>query len=200
DDLPSPPDSSRPALRRLERDFQRARDPGHRPGRLSSRIRRGGLSDRAQRARRAGARQCGDLPAAVERRAGFFQKRIFRFRRRGFEAGAGETDPDLVRRRHAGGLPARTTLPTFAKLVAYSRALCEKAGKPRLTAAVMPFTSVGTNRNDALKDIDVPSLIAEANKYPTWVKPPSGVFSALEDIRGFILAGSPAEIARAARD
>jgi len=99
-----------------------------------------------------------------------------------------------------GWMPARTTLPTFAKLVAYSRALCEKAGKPRLTAAVMPFTSVGTNRNDALKDIDVPSLIAEANKYPTWVKPPSGVFSALEDIRGFILAGSPAEIARAARD
>src|SRR5581483_6306573 len=70
-----------------------------------------------------------------------------------------------------GWMPARTTLPTFAKLVAYSRALCEKAGKPRLTAAVMPFTSVGTNRNDALKDI-----------------------------RGFILAGSPAEIARAARD
>src|SRR5581483_9515159 len=79
DDLPSPPDSSRPALRRLERDFQRARDPGHRPGRLSSRIRRGGLSDRAQRARRAGARQCGDLPAAVERRAGFIKNEYFDF-------------------------------------------------------------------------------------------------------------------------
>lgn len=98
-----------------------------------------------------------------------------------------------------GWMPARTTLATFAKLVEYSRGLCEQAGKPMLTAAVMPFTSIGKNRDGALKNIDVPSLIAEANKFPTWVKPPSGVFSSLQDIRGFILAGTPAEIAREAR-
>jgi alkanesulfonate monooxygenase SsuD/methylene tetrahydromethanopterin reductase-like flavin-dependent oxidoreductase (luciferase family) len=96
-------------------------------------------------------------------------------------------------------MPARTTLATFAKLIDYSRGLCETAGKPLLSAAVMPFTSVAGNREAALKNVNVASLIAEANKFPTWVKPPSGLFSSLDDIRGFLLAGAPAEIAREAR-
>jgi probable F420-dependent oxidoreductase len=98
-----------------------------------------------------------------------------------------------------GWMPARTTLATFAKLVEYSRGLCEQAGKPMVSAAVMPFTSVARDRDAALRDINVPSLIAEANKFPTWVKPSGGVFSSLEDICGLILAGTPADIAREAR-
>jgi alkanesulfonate monooxygenase SsuD/methylene tetrahydromethanopterin reductase-like flavin-dependent oxidoreductase (luciferase family) len=42
-------------------------------------------------------------------------------------------------------------------------------------------------------------LIAEANKFSTWVKPSNGVFSTLDDIRGFVLAGTPADIAREAQ-
>jgi len=98
-----------------------------------------------------------------------------------------------------GWMPARTTLATFAKLVEYSRGLCEQAGKPMVSAAVMPFTSVARDGDAALRDINVPSLIAEANKFPTWVKPSGGVFSSLEDIRGLILAGTPADIVREAR-
>ena len=98
-----------------------------------------------------------------------------------------------------GWMPARTTLATFAKLVEYSRGLCEQAGKPMVSAAVMPFTSVARDRDAALRDINVPALIAEANKFPTWVKPSGGVFSSLEDIRGLILAGTPADIVREAR-
>jgi alkanesulfonate monooxygenase SsuD/methylene tetrahydromethanopterin reductase-like flavin-dependent oxidoreductase (luciferase family) len=97
-----------------------------------------------------------------------------------------------------GWMPARTTLATFAKLVEYSRGLCVQAGKPMISAAVMPFTSVGRTRDAAIRDINVPSLIAEANKFSTWVKPPGGVFSSLEDIRGFIFTGTPADIAREA--
>ena len=98
-----------------------------------------------------------------------------------------------------GWMPARITLATFAKLIAYIRELCQNAGKPMLSAAVMPFTSVSEDRDTALGHINVESLIAEANKFPTWVKPPSGTFSTLQDIRGFILAGTPADIAREAR-
>jgi probable F420-dependent oxidoreductase len=98
-----------------------------------------------------------------------------------------------------GWMPARTTLATFAKLIDYSRGLCETAGKALLSTAVMPFTSVAGNREAALKNVNVASLIAEANKFPTWVKPPHGVFSTLDDIRGFLLAGTPADIAREAR-
>jgi alkanesulfonate monooxygenase SsuD/methylene tetrahydromethanopterin reductase-like flavin-dependent oxidoreductase (luciferase family) len=42
-------------------------------------------------------------------------------------------------------------------------------------------------------------LLGQANKFPTWVKPPSGVFSRLDDIRGLILAGTPADIVRETR-
>lgn len=94
-----------------------------------------------------------------------------------------------------GWMPARTTLATFAKLMAYIRDLCNKAGKPMISAAVMPFTSVSRDRETALNEVDIESLIAEANKFPTWVKPASGMFSKLDDIRGFILAGTPDDIA-----
>jgi probable F420-dependent oxidoreductase len=93
-----------------------------------------------------------------------------------------------------GWMPARTTLATFRKLIAYIRELCQRAGKPMISAAVMPFTSIGKDREAALSRINIESLIAEVNKFPTWVKPASGIFSKLDDIRGFILAGTPADI------
>jgi probable F420-dependent oxidoreductase len=98
-----------------------------------------------------------------------------------------------------GWMPARITLATFAKLVEYTRELCESAGKPMISAAVMPFASVAKDREAALSKIDTDALIAEARKYPTWVKPASGTFSTLDDIRGYILAGTPADIVRETR-
>ena len=98
-----------------------------------------------------------------------------------------------------GWMPARTTLATFEKLVDYIGELCKNAGKPMISAAVMPFTSVAANRAKALAPVNIEALITEGNKFPTWVKPTSGIFSTLDDIRGFILAGTPADIAREAR-
>jgi alkanesulfonate monooxygenase SsuD/methylene tetrahydromethanopterin reductase-like flavin-dependent oxidoreductase (luciferase family) len=98
-----------------------------------------------------------------------------------------------------GWMPARITLATFKRLADYTRDLCEKAGKLMISAAVMPFTSVARDRETALSGVNIESLIAEANKFPTWVKPASGMFSKLDDIRGFILAGTPADIASETR-
>jgi probable F420-dependent oxidoreductase len=98
-----------------------------------------------------------------------------------------------------GWMPARTTLPTFEKLIQYIRGLCENVGKPMISAAVMPFTSVAPNRAAALAPVNIDALIAEANKFPTWVKPASGRFCSLDDIRGLILAGTPSDIMREMR-
>jgi alkanesulfonate monooxygenase SsuD/methylene tetrahydromethanopterin reductase-like flavin-dependent oxidoreductase (luciferase family) len=95
-----------------------------------------------------------------------------------------------------GWMPARITLPTFARLIGYIRELCRSAGKPMISAAVMPFTSVAKDRQTALSKVDMGALIAEANKFSTWVKPSSGAFATPEDIRGLILAGTPEDIAR----
>ena len=94
-----------------------------------------------------------------------------------------------------GWMPARITLATFTKLIDYTRGLCQKTGKPMIRTAVMPFTSVSKDRDAALSEVNTESLIAEANKFSTWVKPPSRMFPNLDDIRGFILAGTPADIA-----
>jgi alkanesulfonate monooxygenase SsuD/methylene tetrahydromethanopterin reductase-like flavin-dependent oxidoreductase (luciferase family) len=98
-----------------------------------------------------------------------------------------------------GWMPARTTLATFAKLVVYVRELCRKSARPMISTAVMPFTSVGKDREAALRGVSVEALVAEANKFPTWVKPQAGMFSTLDDIRGLILAGTPEDIARESR-
>ena len=98
-----------------------------------------------------------------------------------------------------GWMPARTTLATFGKLVGYVRNLCENAGKPMISAAVMPLTSVGSTREEALKMINMDALVAEANKFTSWSKRAGGEFATFEDIRGFILAGTPSDIACDAR-
>jgi alkanesulfonate monooxygenase SsuD/methylene tetrahydromethanopterin reductase-like flavin-dependent oxidoreductase (luciferase family) len=97
-----------------------------------------------------------------------------------------------------GWMPARITLATFARLVSYIHELCRSSGNPMINAAVMPLTSVAEDRQAALSPINVPSLIAEANKFRAWAKT-TAIFSTLDDIRGFILAGTPADIAGESR-
>lgn len=95
-----------------------------------------------------------------------------------------------------GWMPARITLATFEKLIGYIRGLCEKAGKPMIHAAVMPLTSAGITREQALKTIDIGALVAEANKFASWDKCAGGNLASFDDIRGFLLAGTASDIAR----
>jgi probable F420-dependent oxidoreductase len=102
--------------------------------------------------------------------------------------------------KHADGwMPARITLATFQKRIEYIRTLCEAAGKVPITAAVMPFTTVARTRGKALEGIDPGALIDEAHNPSTWVKPPSGSFANMEDLRGLLLAGTPGDIVRESR-
>lgn len=98
-----------------------------------------------------------------------------------------------------GWLPARITLEVFRKRIAYLRELSQNAGRPMITAGVMPLTSIAGDKETALKHVNVKSLIGEANKNSNWVKPARGNFSTVEDVRGLILAGTPEEIVRETR-
>ena len=111
----------------------------------------------------------------------------------------GGSTPAACRRAVASGdgwMPARINLPTFASRVEYLHTLSQQAQKPMVRTAVMPFTTIGKNQQAALRGIDVKSLLDDAYNFSMWVKPPSGKFETLADIRGVILAGSPAEIVR----
>ena len=98
-----------------------------------------------------------------------------------------------------GWLPARITLATFTKRVAYLREVSQKAGRPMSGVGVMPLTSVARDKETALGHVNIKGLIDEANKNSSWVKPPNGTFSTLDDIHGLIVAGTPNDIAQQVR-
>jgi alkanesulfonate monooxygenase SsuD/methylene tetrahydromethanopterin reductase-like flavin-dependent oxidoreductase (luciferase family) len=98
-----------------------------------------------------------------------------------------------------GWLPARITLATFTKRMAYLREVSKQAGRPMITAGVMPLTSIARDKATALRHVNVKGLIYEANKNSSWAKPAGGTFATLDDIHGLILAGTADDIVRQAR-
>ena len=98
-----------------------------------------------------------------------------------------------------GWMPGRIPLATFRWCVQYLQDLCKKAGKQMVTTGAIPITSIGRDKESALRNVNVKGLINEGNKKPTWVKPASGTFSRLEDIDGLLLAGTPEDIIRDTR-
>jgi alkanesulfonate monooxygenase SsuD/methylene tetrahydromethanopterin reductase-like flavin-dependent oxidoreductase (luciferase family) len=98
-----------------------------------------------------------------------------------------------------GWLPARITLATFVKRMAYLREVCKESRRSMMPAGVMPLTSIAKDKETALGYVNVKSLIGEANKNSTWVKPAGGIFSTVNDIDGLILAGTSEDIVQSAR-
>jgi alkanesulfonate monooxygenase SsuD/methylene tetrahydromethanopterin reductase-like flavin-dependent oxidoreductase (luciferase family) len=58
---------------------------------------------------------------------------------------------------------------------------------------VIPPTSIEETREEALRHVNVPGLLAWANKAKFAVKPPSGHFESVEDLEGQLIVGSPDE-------
>jgi alkanesulfonate monooxygenase SsuD/methylene tetrahydromethanopterin reductase-like flavin-dependent oxidoreductase (luciferase family) len=73
------------------------------------------------------------------------------------------------------------------------RELSAEQSKKMPTVAVIPPTSIEATREEALKDVNIPGLLAWANKAKFTVKPPSGSFETVEDLEGQLIAGNPDE-------
>lgn len=98
-----------------------------------------------------------------------------------------------------GWMPGRISLPTLAVRIRMLTDLSAQSRRPRPTIAVIPPTSVGETRQDALEGINVEGLIAWANKAKYWVRPASGSFENLDDLEGLLIAGSPNQVVEACR-
>jgi alkanesulfonate monooxygenase SsuD/methylene tetrahydromethanopterin reductase-like flavin-dependent oxidoreductase (luciferase family) len=90
-----------------------------------------------------------------------------------------------------GWMPGRISMATIAKRVETMRELSERSQRPMPTVAVIPPTSVEATREQALEHVNVPGLLAWANKAKFAVKPPSGTFETVEDLEGQLIVGSP---------
>jgi alkanesulfonate monooxygenase SsuD/methylene tetrahydromethanopterin reductase-like flavin-dependent oxidoreductase (luciferase family) len=92
-----------------------------------------------------------------------------------------------------GWMPGRISLHTMAKRIETMRDLSERHGKTMPTIAVIPPTSIEETREEALKHVNIPGLLAWANKSKFAVRPPSGKFETVEDLEGQLIVGSPDE-------
>ncbi len=92
-----------------------------------------------------------------------------------------------------GWMPGRISMGTLAKRIDTIRQLTEERQRPPVTVAVIPPTSIEATREEALKDVNIPGLLAWANKAKFTVKPPSGSFETVDDLEGQLIAGNPDE-------
>jgi alkanesulfonate monooxygenase SsuD/methylene tetrahydromethanopterin reductase-like flavin-dependent oxidoreductase (luciferase family) len=95
-----------------------------------------------------------------------------------------------------GWMPGRISMATLDKRVQTMRGLSSEAGKPMPTVAVIPPTSVERTRDEAIKHVNIPGLLAWANKAKYAVKPPSGRFETVEDLSGQLIVGTPDDAVR----
>jgi alkanesulfonate monooxygenase SsuD/methylene tetrahydromethanopterin reductase-like flavin-dependent oxidoreductase (luciferase family) len=98
-----------------------------------------------------------------------------------------------------GWMPGRISMLTLQKRIETIEQLSAEAGRSRPTIAVIPPTSIERSREEALKDVNIPGLLAWANKAKFAVKPPSGTFETVDDLEGQLIAGNPDEAVEACR-
>ncbi|MCM3657430.1 LLM class flavin-dependent oxidoreductase [Agromyces mediolanus] len=92
-----------------------------------------------------------------------------------------------------GWMPGRISLASIAKRIEVMKEMTDASGRPMPTVAVIPPTSIEETREEALKHVNVPGLLAWANKAKFAVKPPSGSFETVEDLEGQLIVGNPDE-------
>jgi alkanesulfonate monooxygenase SsuD/methylene tetrahydromethanopterin reductase-like flavin-dependent oxidoreductase (luciferase family) len=90
-----------------------------------------------------------------------------------------------------GWMPGRISMATLEKRVLTMQELSAAAGRQIPTVAVIPPTSIERTREEALEHVNVPGLLAWANKAKFAVKPPSGTFETVDDLSGQLIVGTP---------
>jgi alkanesulfonate monooxygenase SsuD/methylene tetrahydromethanopterin reductase-like flavin-dependent oxidoreductase (luciferase family) len=95
-----------------------------------------------------------------------------------------------------GWMPGRISMATLEKRVETMRQMSDERGRALPTVAVIPPTSIERTREEALKHVNVPGLLAWANKAKFAVKPPSGTFETVDDLSGQLIVGTPDDAVR----
>jgi alkanesulfonate monooxygenase SsuD/methylene tetrahydromethanopterin reductase-like flavin-dependent oxidoreductase (luciferase family) len=92
-----------------------------------------------------------------------------------------------------GWMPGRISMATLAKRIETITEMSAERGRTRPTIAVIPPTSIEATREEALQHVNIPGLLAWANKAKFAVRPPSGQFETVEDLEGQLIVGNPDE-------
>ena len=93
-----------------------------------------------------------------------------------------------------GWLPGRIGIDTLRARVDTLVTISAEHGRPRPTVGVIPSASIGRTRQEALARVNVDGLLAWANNARFWVKPKSGRFERVDDLRGVLLYGTADDV------
>jgi alkanesulfonate monooxygenase SsuD/methylene tetrahydromethanopterin reductase-like flavin-dependent oxidoreductase (luciferase family) len=93
-----------------------------------------------------------------------------------------------------GWLPGRISLGTLRSRVATLDEVAAAEGRSRPVVGAIPTASVARTTEAALSGVNVPGLLEWANRSRFWVKPKSGRFETVEDLRGVLVYGSPDDV------
>jgi probable F420-dependent oxidoreductase len=102
----------------------------------------------------------------------------------------------LAAAAYDGWMPAGMPLNTLDDRLAYLREQADMAGRRRPTVAFIPRVSIATHREVARRGIDVKALSTGPEGSKFWLKPKSGAFDTIEDLRGIAVVGEPDEVAQ----
>jgi probable F420-dependent oxidoreductase len=91
-----------------------------------------------------------------------------------------------------GWMPGRIPLAELRARLDQLDELCEPAGR-RVTKAAVPLIKIHKDRDKARENIDIAALAGSSEASKTWTAPEGG-FQSVDDLRGVIAAGEPAEI------
>ena len=93
-----------------------------------------------------------------------------------------------------GWMPGGTPIDTLDDRLAYMKEQAAAAGRPMPTVAFVPRVSIAKDRNLARRGVDVQALSTGSEGSKWWLKPKSGAFQTIEDLRGIIVVGDPNEV------
>lgn len=102
---------------------------------------------------------------------------------------------------HADGwMPGRIGIDTLRVRVDTLAKVSADFGRPHPNVGIIPPTSIGRTREEALAKVNVEGLLAWANNAKFWVKPSSGRFETADDLRGALVYGTADEVIEQCRE
>jgi len=93
-----------------------------------------------------------------------------------------------------GWMPGRISLDTLRARVQTLAETAAEHDRVRPSVGIIPTASIADTREEAVSRVNVPGLLQWANSSRFWVKPPSGNFETVQDLRGVLLHGTADDI------
>jgi probable F420-dependent oxidoreductase len=109
----------------------------------------------------------------------------------------GGTTQAAIRRvvaRFDGWIPGGLPHATMDARLRYLADRCAEAGRPMPVVGNILGTYISRNRAEAVARVDVKSLSTASEGSKFWVKPASGSFDTLQDLRGMLAVGEPGDV------